>query len=108
MQTQFALAQLYPIRKHIVIIIYLIYQLADIRHSLFALIIVQATNLVQHTVDKRSDVTDKRHFGSLLQITALIILNLQQLGSKFLALLLVEIIRFFGLRLLLVQIVEQP
>ena len=108
MEAQFALAQLYPICKHIVIIINLIYQLADIGHSLFALIIVETTNLVQHTVYKRRDVTDKRNLGSLLQISALIILNLQQLGSKFLALLLVEIIRLFGLRLLLVKIVEQP
>ena len=108
MQTQFALAQLYPIRKHIVIIINLIYQLANIGQTLFALIIVETANLVQHTVDKRRDVTDKRYLGSLFKITALIILYLQQLGCKFLALLLVEIIRFFGLRLLLVQIVEQP
>ena len=63
---------------------------------------------MNHTVDERRDITYQRHLGTLFEILALVILNLQQLCSQQFAFLLILIVGVFGLRLFLVKVIEQP
>ena len=110
MQAKFALAQLNPVCKHIVIRIDLVDKFANIRKSFVAIgsIILKSRYLVYHSVDERSDVTNQRYFSTLLKIASLIILNLQHLRSQLLTLLLECIIWLVILSLPFVQIVKQP
>ena len=64
-QTQFALSQLYPVGQHVIILVYLINQLADVRHSFLAVVVAQTVHLVYHAVDERCDVAHQRYLGAL-------------------------------------------
>ena len=110
MQTQLALAQLDPICKDIIILIDLIDKLTYIGQSFIVAgtIAAKTVHLVNHTVDERSDIAYKRHLCPLFQIASLVLLYLQQLNGKLFTLLLQGAIFRICLRLLLVEIVEQP
>ena len=108
MQAKLALLKLYPIGKYLVIFINLVEQLAYVLNALLAVVVAEAGNLMNHAIDERSDITYKRHLGTLLEILSLVLLNLQQLCGQLFTLLLVKVIGFLSLRLFLVEVIEQP
>ena len=77
MQAKLALLKLYPIGKHLVILVYLVEQLAYVLYAILAIAVVEAGNLMNHAIDERSDIAYKRHLGTLLEILSLVLLNLQ-------------------------------
>ena len=77
MQAKLALLKLYPIGKHLVILVYLVEQLAYVLYAILAIAVVEAGNLMNHAIDERSDIAYKRHLGTLLEILPLVLLNLQ-------------------------------
>ena len=104
MQTEFALAQLDPVGEHIVVVVDLISELANVS----GIGLLGRFHLVEDAIDERGDAIDKREFGTLLEVATLATLHTQFHGGYLLGFLFEEIVAHLSLRLLLVQVVEEP
>ena len=79
METEFTLSQLYPLREDGIVLDDMV---GEFRHILVSLLScrrilvmgIEPMYLMQHTVDERSDVVDKRYLCPLLEVEALVVL----------------------------------
>ena len=112
METQLSLAQLYPLRQLVVLLIDIISQFADIVQTLGIVgIIGILSNLVclmTNAVDKWQNTHRHRYLGTLLQVAALIALHTQTGLGNFLVLLLQQVVILRILLTLTIETVEEP
>ena len=103
MEAELTLAQLDPVGEHIVVGVDLIGKFAHVggiaRGRLY---------FVEDAIDEGGNAVDERHFGTLFEIAALAALHAQLEGLQLFALLFEEVVDGFGLRVLLIEVVEEP
>ena len=108
MQAEVALTQLDPIGEHLVIVVDLVGEFADIFQPFLATLPLQTTGLVDDTIDEGGDAADERYLRPLFKIQSLSILHTQSLHSQFLTPLFKQIVGDILTSVLTVHVIKQP
>ena len=112
MQAEISLTQLYPVGEHLVVVVDLVSQLADIVHrlltpySFFPFLLL--SYFMYDPVDKGRDAVDERDLRPLFEAEPLAVLHPQTLYGQLFALLFEEVVGDVLTAFAAIHVVEEP
>ena len=112
MKAEVSLTQLYPVGEHLVVVIDLVGQLADVVHRLLTPYSFSPSRLLAYfmydAVDEGRDAVDERDLRPLFEAEAFAVLHPQALYGQLFALLFEEVVGDVLTALAAVHVVEEP